>query len=396
MLQACDTEPAIRRAATAIGALTFECNPIADSQGELLRREFAYREYSKAIGQMHNSAREGNRTSLIACILFATFELFNNYPETAATQIHAGIRMINEWCPRDGKRKIDLEPITVEEEIVEAFSRLEAHATAFGDARGPRSTRGQGDIALFFTALQEAKTGLESIIQESMHWVSLLHPASKADDPPPQMELAIDPSLLPSRSSTPQNHGLRASHAALIVSFQQWETTFTHVWDTAHQCDALQPFLGSVVLRLQYLSNYLGHLTLGINEGSYYAPFTVELADILAASKSILGRTTIWRQSPSISSHTGSPSFMNGSGRNSSLGEPMSHSRNDNMWNGELENSWWEGGEGDRVSDEIYMPENELEVGGKWQSRTGLPLLQPFEEFPEDWFRRDMPAVPWN
>lgn len=65
-----------------------------------LRREFAYREYHRAILSLKKGIMEKRidlRTRILACILFACFESYHGNNDEAASQIVAGIEMIGEY-----------------------------------------------------------------------------------------------------------------------------------------------------------------------------------------------------------------------------------------------------------------------------------------------------------
>jgi hypothetical protein len=69
------------------------------------RKQFAYREYQKAIVGIRKTLSARNcdiRTRLIACALFACFEAFHANYEVALTQIFFGIETMEE---HEKKRK---------------------------------------------------------------------------------------------------------------------------------------------------------------------------------------------------------------------------------------------------------------------------------------------------
>jgi hypothetical protein len=381
VLRACDSTIPIQRAATAVGALVFQGNPAADSNVEMLRREFAYREYAKAINLTHNSTNGGDesiRTTLIACLLFASFELFNGYPETAATQIHSGISLIGEWCAKDPK---DRGSVEVEDEIIEAFRRLDFQAMAYSDSRGVAYFEGstssaQEGILLYFRSLQEAKISLESLMRQAMKRVSMIHPTSN------QSSLMISGSLALSDpfNGTPQ-HSLE--HAELVASFRRWEEAYGLVWDMAHKTEALHLFLGSTISRLQSLCTHLRNIT-----KSTESLYTDELIEIMELSRKLLSHT-IFIPTPE-GNHSFDSNIMGSSGDwdwgNEMAGDSM----------GLFANS--DSGEEDRQSEELdFVLENSLPRDLDWQFRDDPKLYLPSHEsgFRGAWDRQDS-ALPWT
>jgi hypothetical protein len=104
VLQTCETEPAIRHAIVAIGALNFTSSTPSDSENEPLNpsRRFAFQEYGHAISQIKQRlAGKGGeaqlRTTLIACLLFTRFEAFHGFLDQAIAQVYAGVKMMEDW-----------------------------------------------------------------------------------------------------------------------------------------------------------------------------------------------------------------------------------------------------------------------------------------------------------
>lgn len=140
VLQAAQAEPSIRHAATAIGALDLKgLNSLGDGDSVKYRRQFAYKEYQKAIVGLRKTLAAKDcdiRTKLTATILFACFEAYHGNNETALTQIFSGIEMMEDYAKKRkvGASNTPREP-PVEIELVQAFASLEIQVTAWGDAR---------------------------------------------------------------------------------------------------------------------------------------------------------------------------------------------------------------------------------------------------------------------
>ncbi|KAG4427162.1 hypothetical protein IFR05_017356 [Cadophora sp. M221] len=101
------------------------------------RREFAYREYGKAISCPRGTIAEKKlsiRTSLITSLLFACFEAYHGNSDAAAAQVYAGIEVMELYSK---KRKIESSkldkttPPPIDVDIVDMFSLLEIQATSW-------------------------------------------------------------------------------------------------------------------------------------------------------------------------------------------------------------------------------------------------------------------------
>lgn len=135
VLQAAQREPAIRYAVTAIGALDLKLHSTANDEALVKsRKQFAYREYQKAIVGLRRTLVAKNcdiRTKLVACIVFACFECHEGNFGLARRQIFAGIKMMDEH----EKKVEDLGGLHVEREFVDYFAMLEIQTSSFGGDR---------------------------------------------------------------------------------------------------------------------------------------------------------------------------------------------------------------------------------------------------------------------
>lgn len=118
VLQASETEPAIRHAITAIGALNFKSKMVGGDETDMLRYEFAYREYGLAIAGIRKRTCERQadiRTKLLACILFTCFESYHGDIQAATSQTYAGIEMMNEYleCRQRARNENDSPTMTL-------------------------------------------------------------------------------------------------------------------------------------------------------------------------------------------------------------------------------------------------------------------------------------------
>ncbi|KAH8601863.1 hypothetical protein B0O99DRAFT_501427, partial [Bisporella sp. PMI_857] len=107
VLQSSETEPSIRHAVTAIGALNLNSSLCQEDDMQVTQLEFAYKEYGLAIVNLRKYTLRDNAnicTKLIACILFAYFESFHGNSNIATSQVYAGIDMLTDHIARlEGK-----------------------------------------------------------------------------------------------------------------------------------------------------------------------------------------------------------------------------------------------------------------------------------------------------
>jgi hypothetical protein len=153
VLQACETEPSIRHAVIAIGALdmAFESGeirhngkrPMFPQTGENRgnagsHHQFALEQYAKAIKQMRDTLSEPRRdmkNTLIACLLFVCFEKFHANNHLSLDEAQTGLKMVNGWLPQFVKQGAlhgshvpgpkSPASYVIEDELIHAFARLD-------------------------------------------------------------------------------------------------------------------------------------------------------------------------------------------------------------------------------------------------------------------------------
>ena len=143
VLQATQSDPSIRAAATAIGALDFKDFSAYGDRDEFIkcRKQFAYKEYQKAIVGIRKTLAAKDcdiRTRLIACILFACFEAYHGNFDSSVAQIFAGVEMLEE---HQKQKRLSMQAHntarleSVDDEFLHAFAQLEIQVCAWGDNR---------------------------------------------------------------------------------------------------------------------------------------------------------------------------------------------------------------------------------------------------------------------
>lgn len=103
--------------------------------------QFALQHYSKAIACMREAVARGTqplRTTLLACMLIVCFETYHGDHKAALSQIQAGLGLIVGWFRSKslGSGTISSnESEIIEDEIYEAFGRLDTQVMTFPDSR---------------------------------------------------------------------------------------------------------------------------------------------------------------------------------------------------------------------------------------------------------------------
>jgi hypothetical protein len=182
VLQAADGNESIRRAIMAVGALgvTLEAGTskavthVETSANMDEHHSFALKQYGLAIKEMRKSFLmygDDLRTTLLICLLIICFESLHGNHESSIAQIQAGIRILEEWFQRRSQTRFqdgssssinsgyfvgfsiqspvrlcpcffdslttlsvwEQAPDIIEDELVQAFGRLDMQAISFSD-----------------------------------------------------------------------------------------------------------------------------------------------------------------------------------------------------------------------------------------------------------------------
>lgn len=277
VLQTCDVESSIRHAAIAVGAWNYYSSGWDGTPQQHSGRQFAYRQYSKAIKEIQNATQAGTysiRTNLVACLLFAYFEALNENEATAFGQLSAGIKLIEEWhISNQDELKSDQklpreQPIkspnrwVIEEEILDTFERAELQmGTYCGSKPSPQRpcrvlpTVELGPVPVNFASLQEARRYLNAIRRKCLFWTKGPYLTNKAhgltvyhgprDDEYYDEEVLLEYTQMCSESYD------------IISICEQWEKSFAPLWEQSQSSESLESYLGGTSLRLQFLNIFL-------------------------------------------------------------------------------------------------------------------------------------------
>jgi Fungal specific transcription factor domain len=149
VLQACQQDPSIFHAVVALGALdasvkrTRSCIKPAYRAQQYHNDEhyrFSLQQYSTAVKQMREAIESGKhdlRTALLASILLITFETYHGNQDLALAQIESSVQLLENWSTQPERSSVQRvaspAPDTVDDELVQAFDRLEVEAIIFKD-----------------------------------------------------------------------------------------------------------------------------------------------------------------------------------------------------------------------------------------------------------------------
>lgn len=199
LLESSHSNPAIRHAILALGALdrtaelaqSFEkmsLTPVERDAAANEHHQNALRQYAKAVKHMSadaTSTKQDLRTMLLTCLLTLAFESWTGNMDLAVNQVHAGIRLIQEWKEKyrndeDKFTRLSPAPYVVEDDLIQIFCRLAVQHSFFADGHspelhavlgmeGPRFTRSMPDT---FSDIFEAGKYYNGIIRRGVYLIT--------------------------------------------------------------------------------------------------------------------------------------------------------------------------------------------------------------------------------
>jgi hypothetical protein len=199
LLESCHYNPAIRHAIVALGALDktaelvqsfdkMSLTPVERDAAANEHHQNALRQYVKAVKHMAADASEKKldmRTMLLTCLLILAFESWTGNMDLAVKQVHAGIRLIQEWkekyrSDKDKFTQLSPAPYVVEDDLIQVFCRLAIQHSFFADGHspelhavlgmeGPRFTRSMPDT---FSDIFEAGKYYNGIMRRGVYLIT--------------------------------------------------------------------------------------------------------------------------------------------------------------------------------------------------------------------------------
>ncbi|CZT03841.1 uncharacterized protein RAG0_10465 [Rhynchosporium agropyri] len=195
LLQACETNAAIRHCVIAIGAL--DKTATTQHRGRVSfdspdwtanasnHHRIAMKQYAKAVGIMNASASTSQfnlRDTLLTSILVLCFEAWNGNISLAVQQIHTCVKLILQWKSSRGSISnpgSSPQPNVVESELLLIFDCLAIQVTFFSSGDSAATSRGLhllgsagricfGSLPDSFTDLKEAEIYGQEILRQGI------------------------------------------------------------------------------------------------------------------------------------------------------------------------------------------------------------------------------------
>jgi hypothetical protein len=247
LLQACMSEPSIRHAVVALGALDKTAERLEvfgtsaeSSKDPALHHQNALKQYTIAIKYMRAAASNSQqdlRTKLLTCLVIFCFEAWDGLKELAVQQIQTGLNLIQNWREEHmvGGRLLEAPsktPEVIEADLVRAFNRLDVQAISFASesCRLPEyqeiAARQERDLLdrmpQVFHSIQEAEMCESAIIRRAMRFLVLQVPLTKL--PPPLVMFPVS-GWWGARSSS-----VLAIQQSIVMDISRWEASFEPLW----------------------------------------------------------------------------------------------------------------------------------------------------------------------
>ena len=292
ILQACESNSSIRHAVIAVGALDPKTwRGPAKSQEEILRRQFAYHQYSMAIGDMRKTISKKAldlRTRLIACLLFICFEMYHFNKASAVAQIRAMNFLLEE---QSRKRDVSDGP-KVDTELEEAFQELETQSLVY-DCSGSLLSQQQmlvcrqtmrTKLPQQFVTMGQARSMLHLLEVRQYYWTG----ASRYEWPwylaTPTMGTTTDP---PPNKYT-SNEEWCAERDRRFEEYAVWSNAFQPLLFKARTANDPYELRRATILRAMFLSAYLSLMVPMLRPQEAYYGQTARLRELLDLIKSLL------------------------------------------------------------------------------------------------------------
>jgi len=292
VLQACESNVSIRHAVIAIGALDPKTwRGGAKSPEMKFRRQFAYKQYSMAIGHMRKTISTTSldlRTRLISCLLFICFELCHFNRPSAIAQIRAMGSLLEDGS-NERHTSIDEK---VEEELKEAFRELKAQ-TLFYDCSGSLLSQQQilmsrqtarDDFPQEFASLNHARSVLHQLEVRQHYWTG----SSGYDWPwymaTPVMGTASDP---PPNEHT-SNEDWCAERERRFEEYAIWSNAVQTLLFNARKANDPRENRRASLLRASFLTAYLSLMVPMLSPLEAYYGQTDRLRELMGLIKSLM------------------------------------------------------------------------------------------------------------
>jgi hypothetical protein len=309
VLQACETDPPIRHAAVALGALDFNLSQF-DKYKFTRQHYFALKEYNKAVLQIRKRVagrkidstgswdHQNLRFTLIACLLFACFESFHGSLDTAITQIHAGVRMIEEWMVtiqtcRGGFRSMSSvsspKSNIIEDELIQIFARVDLESLS---SRQNSSLEWQHYQRYFgqqsmdampakFVNLAEARAYQELIQRREMHWMPWI-------DVKPGPSITLRFHYVQDMNNCNYPEEVLRDKTRYLAEGTKWAQAFKPLWTLSQSEGGETLYMGAIVLKIQELVGQACRSSVACSREFLYVQSVQYLREIIHLAREVI------------------------------------------------------------------------------------------------------------
>ncbi|KAG9235482.1 hypothetical protein BJ875DRAFT_270756 [Amylocarpus encephaloides] len=189
MLQASQSDPSIRHAIVALGALDKTSQLVSTNNEEAIKvnlrhhHESALNQYALALKHMREGADAATpdlRKALLHCLVTLCFEAWNGNQSLAMAQIQTGFKLIQAWKEETNTNSPLSSTVAHDTDLLQIFSRLDVQAISFAqDGWLKKHPFVTGNTKEFwdgmpseFESLEEADRYNNGIARRSMHILS--------------------------------------------------------------------------------------------------------------------------------------------------------------------------------------------------------------------------------
>ena len=302
VLQACESEASIRHAVIAIGALdmTSMATQISQAKGGQTPNEnadsaidchrFALKQYSKAISCMREGLTRGNqplRTALLGCILIVCFETYHGDHKAALSQIQIGLDLMDQWSRSPTEKKSSLGRELLEDEIRDAFGRLDSQAMTFVDTRSlsiheekmNSNSEAVDNMPRLFTSIKEARFYSDLLMRRLMHFrvfntqyhrdtmASTVGPTEAIHDPPEE---------------------LLANVTKRLSELERWEAAASPLLKRLRKYGTEREVLAGTALEIQYAQSHCSLAATVGNGQMHFDSFLAHYKKVVAKCRVLL------------------------------------------------------------------------------------------------------------
>ncbi|TGO80171.1 hypothetical protein BELL_0013g00220 [Botrytis elliptica] len=271
ILQRCHSDPPIRHAVIALGALNesfkfgdiklLEAGAIADP-----KQRFALLQNIKAIRYLtghpsHGSHRQSSEVILISCLLFICFEAMQGNYQAAFAHLNSGLKILSDWMEINGQNSLAHSEASVNREfirseIVPLFGALNTQAIRILPANFVQWEMTSGSTKFDFTAQSSIPDPISSLneakhhLQNQTHAILVYHQNATQHYSPE----------ISNNDKTLRSGGLNAmveERRDRIMQLEQWSRVFNNFAHAAGQTMNTTDLRASISLKIHYVANKL-------------------------------------------------------------------------------------------------------------------------------------------